>query len=312
MPDVDDEPKSFIVGPSPFDDPDADIIIRTFDNVEFATYKVLLSLASPGFKSAFRLPQPKNAEHSSNFPDAHVINVAEDSETMERILRFCYPCPIEDPILETLEVVVMMIEATRRFEMQEVQSRVLKQLISPRFVEREPLRVFAIACHSELEEEARVAAKHTLRFSVESLIGTSVPELNGISAPTYHKLLGYHQKCRPLAAAVASREAAEKWMKGMSVGVSCSNTNTKSSCRSHGTRAGDPGHWWTNYMTEVGVMLKERPCSATILDSDLFQKSVIGSNCVTCSNRALTEMERFKKLFASAVEKAIDEVSTSQ
>lgn len=41
----------------PFDDPEADIILRSSDNVDFHVYKFLLSLVSPVFKSMFALPQ---------------------------------------------------------------------------------------------------------------------------------------------------------------------------------------------------------------------------------------------------------------
>ncbi|KAF8273062.1 hypothetical protein EI94DRAFT_1564704 [Lactarius quietus] len=51
------ETSSTAFGP-PFDDADADIILRSSDQVDFHVYRVLLSKSSPFFKSIFSLPQP--------------------------------------------------------------------------------------------------------------------------------------------------------------------------------------------------------------------------------------------------------------
>ncbi|KAI0255963.1 hypothetical protein BJV78DRAFT_1113987, partial [Lactifluus subvellereus] len=50
----------------PFDDADADIILRSSDQVNFHVYKVILSVASPFFKDMFSLPQPVGADDRQN------------------------------------------------------------------------------------------------------------------------------------------------------------------------------------------------------------------------------------------------------
>jgi len=42
----------------PFDRPDADIILRSTDGVEFHTFKSILSLASQFFNDMYEIPQP--------------------------------------------------------------------------------------------------------------------------------------------------------------------------------------------------------------------------------------------------------------
>ena len=54
----DDEMVDVVDASSPFDRPDADVILRSCDHVDFRFHKSLLSLASPFFCNMFALPQP--------------------------------------------------------------------------------------------------------------------------------------------------------------------------------------------------------------------------------------------------------------
>lgn len=50
----------------------------------------------------------------------------------------------------------------RKYIVGDVQKRLVKVLISPKFLEKEPVRVFAIACRYKLEVETRLAARQSL------------------------------------------------------------------------------------------------------------------------------------------------------
>jgi len=52
-------PAPIVDAKHPFDDPKADVILRSSDNVDFRCYKLLLAFASPSFfEGMFNLPQP--------------------------------------------------------------------------------------------------------------------------------------------------------------------------------------------------------------------------------------------------------------
>jgi hypothetical protein len=67
---------------------------------------------------------------------------------MERFLMFCYRSI--DPELETLEEVQRILEMMRKYEVGGVKWRLVKILMSPKFIEKEPVRVLAIARRYEL------------------------------------------------------------------------------------------------------------------------------------------------------------------
>ena len=83
------------VAKKPFDIRTADIIIRTSDNVDFYVYKAILAIASPFFDDMFSLAQTA-ATPTDNVTQDPVV-VSEDSDTMDCLLRLCYPT--DDPTL---------------------------------------------------------------------------------------------------------------------------------------------------------------------------------------------------------------------
>ncbi|KAI0305826.1 hypothetical protein B0F90DRAFT_1609499, partial [Multifurca ochricompacta] len=50
----------------PFDDADADIILRSADNFDFRVYRVILSKASPVFRDMFTFPHPGSCGKSDD------------------------------------------------------------------------------------------------------------------------------------------------------------------------------------------------------------------------------------------------------
>ncbi|VDB87560.1 unnamed protein product [Peniophora sp. CBMAI 1063] len=72
-----------------FNAPDADIIIRSSDGVNFAVYKHILQLASPALRDIISL----STSPPSSLP---VADIPEDQVSTRMLLQFCYPrtvCP---------------------------------------------------------------------------------------------------------------------------------------------------------------------------------------------------------------------------
>ncbi|KAI0794281.1 hypothetical protein C8Q74DRAFT_1215634 [Fomes fomentarius] len=158
---------------SPFDRVDADFILRSNDNVAFQVHRVILSMASTFFEGMFPLPQPPKADGTA-IPS---VDLGEDSRTIDTFL----------PGVETLQDVRKVLEAGTKYEAEIVTHAMKKALVSPRFLDTAPVLVYAIACISGLEEEARVAAKKAV---INDVVLKSQPhELDEISAGEYHRLL---------------------------------------------------------------------------------------------------------------------------
>jgi hypothetical protein len=71
-----------------FDVPDANIIIRSSDLVDFRVHKSVLALASPFFRDLLSLPQPSDSESVDGLP---MVELPEDSELLSCLVSFLYP-----------------------------------------------------------------------------------------------------------------------------------------------------------------------------------------------------------------------------
>ena len=72
----------------PFDVPDANLIIRSSDNIDFRVHKSLLVMTSPFFKDLLSLPQPSDGETVDGL---HIIQLPETSELLNSLLSILYP-----------------------------------------------------------------------------------------------------------------------------------------------------------------------------------------------------------------------------
>ena len=116
----------------PFDDADADVILRSSDGVDFRVYKVILSKASLFFKDMFTLPPPSpdsQDDYKDDYKDgAPIITLSEDSASLDLLLRFCYP--VEDPTLSTIEDVETVMEIGRKYDIDFLTNAAKKALLS--------------------------------------------------------------------------------------------------------------------------------------------------------------------------------------
>jgi hypothetical protein len=179
---------------APFDDPDADIILRSSDNVDFRIFKQFLTYASPVFRAMFSLPQVSQGDNSNEMKyGLPIIQVSEKRNTLERLLLMCYPDNEMLPDIEKLEDVHALLQAAIKYNMGRVEKGVRRRLIAPCFLNTASVRVFAIACQYQLEEEARVAARSTVG---KPMIGRPLAkELDLVTGRQICELLHYHEKC---------------------------------------------------------------------------------------------------------------------
>ena len=158
----------------PFNEATADIALCSDDDVVFKLHKVILILASDFFKDMLSLPQPSTGDLGSSEDDYYdgllLIKVSEQSDVLERLFRLCYP--VDDPPLETIDVVRATLEAAMKYQMAEAVKITKRRLLA--LARHEPLRVYAVACCFGLEEEASAAAKEVFKQKAqEGYVGGS-------------------------------------------------------------------------------------------------------------------------------------------
>lgn len=91
-----------------FDVPDANLIIRSSDSVDFRVHKPVLAVASPVFKDLFSLPQPPDSESDDDLP---VVQLPEDSELLHSLISIVYPVPTVTP--DSYEKVLYLLVTCR-------------------------------------------------------------------------------------------------------------------------------------------------------------------------------------------------------
>jgi BTB/POZ domain len=80
--------------PEPFHVPDANLVIRSSDLVDFRVHKSVLAMVSPIFRDTLSLPQPSDSEIVDGLP---MIQISEDSELLNCLLSILYPIPTVIP-----------------------------------------------------------------------------------------------------------------------------------------------------------------------------------------------------------------------
>ncbi|KAI5995634.1 hypothetical protein EDD15DRAFT_2195589 [Pisolithus albus] len=285
----------------PFDHEKADVILRASDNIDFRVFKLFLSLASRFFETLFDLPQPSvemntDVEIKDGLP---VIPVSEDSNTLDSLLRFCYPCTLaDDPVLENFRDVVNVLEAAKKYSLDAIERT-------------------GMQCHTRMQDECILAARYTLR---EPLVPVWFEEIELITSSELLALLTYHRKC---ATAVQVLTDDVGWITAeypqwTSVPwLVCLGTNGYQCC-TRSTSGRYPvlhgyavAQWWEAFMDATSLDLRDKPCAETIRRNvEMAIQAVRQRNCSNCSVSAPAGMRDFGELFIRKVEELISTVSS--
>ncbi|KAI0028709.1 hypothetical protein K488DRAFT_33032, partial [Vararia minispora EC-137] len=171
---------------APFDDLDSGLIVRTCDHVDFYVHGVLLSLCSTVFRDWLR--QPYSPDTGSL-----VYTTDETSESIDNILRFCYPF-LDRPsdVLGDLDILITTFEAARRLGFQLLVDRELRPALM-RHVVTAPERIYALAWAHEMGDLARTAARATLDDPFVHCV--ELPEFGRIDGNKIIRLLVYQHAC---------------------------------------------------------------------------------------------------------------------
>ncbi|KAM5532805.1 hypothetical protein V8D89_013524 [Ganoderma adspersum] len=164
---------------SPFNKPDADIILRSGDGVDFCVRRHILFEASPVFESILSIPQPSTDVRP-------IVELVEDEKTLDTILRICYPI-VKPKASVQVEEVERAVKVAQKYEMELPLSVLMDELLE--LAKTSPFAVWAVGCRTGLERVARHAAA-----MLKEPLEVEVSHLNGVSAGDYFRLLDFHRK----------------------------------------------------------------------------------------------------------------------
>ena len=140
--------------------PDASIIVRSSDQVNFRVHKSLLAMSSPFFEDMFSLPQPPDDETVDGLP---VVQLSEDSGVLNCLFSLLYP--ISTIIPGSYEKVFALLAACQKYDMVSIQYYIRAEIqrgAYPAPVAAEAFTAYAIASSMGLVLEADNAARLTV------------------------------------------------------------------------------------------------------------------------------------------------------
>ncbi|KAI1785696.1 hypothetical protein LXA43DRAFT_1099968 [Ganoderma leucocontextum] len=170
-----------LTAPCPFDQDDADIILRTSDHVDYLVHSVILIQASLFFRTMFSLPQPQRAPSPPQSPHTICQNSGRPVIEMEE---------------SKFSVIEPALVAAEKYDLELAFDALKDELwVATLNPVGGPLRVWATACRLHLEDIAQHAASHLslsqLDYLNEQLDDESV--LCDVTAGDYFRL---RQFCR--------------------------------------------------------------------------------------------------------------------
>ncbi|TFK48408.1 hypothetical protein OE88DRAFT_1664192 [Heliocybe sulcata] len=84
----------------------------------------------------------------------------ENGKVVEKLLQLCYP--VDPPSWRDAAEIHPVLAAAIKYQVEAATRLLRKELVTAKFLENEPLRIFVIASRLKLGEEARIAAEWTL------------------------------------------------------------------------------------------------------------------------------------------------------
>ena len=287
----------------PFDDTDADTILRSADNLDFRVYRVILSKASPVFRDMFTFPHPgpcrkhdvidDDDDHKNGLP---LVRLPDSSMTLSMLLYAIYPVSPshapppyaahgrgqDDGTLDTLTDAWL---AADKYEVSGLRDALTARLQTHALMARQPLRMFGVAYYLRSQTLLRTAAARTLPLAPLTLdaLGRHVDLVPFIAV---RHLVEYHRACGEAARDFALLKAdedgfAEAFLPALLVqgttsavgrggggGGRAARVCKDSRCQFGNLRVPWPKpetlEWWRRYMGALSEKLSERPAmSAT-------------------------------------------------
>ncbi|KAF8630128.1 hypothetical protein AX15_003084 [Amanita polypyramis BW_CC] len=260
--------------PEPFDSTvNGNVILRSSDLVDFFVIEGLIRLVSPFFDGMF--PLKKHHEIDGR----PIINLSEDSKVLHALLSMIYP-HIDEPVMGDYHLCKQVLQAARKYKISIIEKKLRKLAMA--LVDKEPLRMYAMAISLGWDEVAKIAALNTLSQPLRDM--TFVQEMCQITGADLFSLMRYRFTCAEEACKVA-KDGSMHTKHGFGNLVGQVNNGYTSSCiycgyrqsggyynggyncpscnRYQNRQNGSPLNTTPNVSGEVNISLKNCPRGAT-------------------------------------------------
>ncbi|KAJ8473805.1 hypothetical protein ONZ51_g7620 [Trametes cubensis] len=305
---------------APFNHSTADLILRASDDVAFYVRTGILAESSPVFYDMFALStkvsvaaDPSEAKAASDTTPSSpassptVLEVPENSDTLDALLRICYPIP--NPTFHESNALKPVLAAAHKYQMEIVLATLGTRLTE--FAQDMPLRVYAIAIRYDMDTLARSAACLFLRHHWDPA-GGRFAELDDISGSAYHCLLAYRRKC---ADTLANMCSGLGWLPDSRwTFMQCDDCKREPLTPSFQLGDSDvkkkPVNWFWQYYQRIAIRLQDTPCEEALDDVLLVTQPVrVAVNCGTCRSTSFEHMLRFVLEMKREVNRRVSEVA---
>ncbi|KAI0254431.1 hypothetical protein BJV78DRAFT_1184301 [Lactifluus subvellereus] len=262
---------------APFDRKDSDLIIRSYDKVDFHVHKAVLAIASVVFEDMFTAPGPSPPEQGEGTPV--IDNLTEDSKTLHRLLTMLYP--VDPSIPETFEDALSLLSACQKYQMDATAARVrtlLKERTPPLITAQNSFRAYGIASRYHLGEEALLAARLTLERMMNFY--ECGEDLAFISGADLFRLWQYRTECTKVA-----RDCINQMKRYTTAAPSISRSCTGSTnlCKNDAEELQSVPRWWHTHFLQRAA---DRPSPRSVANRAAFERSLTAhksaSGCPSC------------------------------
>ncbi|KAA1470197.1 hypothetical protein DENSPDRAFT_922211 [Dentipellis sp. KUC8613] len=294
---------------SPFDDADADVIVRSYDCVDFFLYRIILAKASAVFAEMLQ-----SAQEDATFRNGlYIIHAMEDAKTLSSLFRLIYP--VDNPAFAEISEIKAVFKAMRKYRVRGLDWTA--NCILQGFASEAPEVVYAIACGFQMPNAARFAAKHTLR-QLSPFLPLTDEEVSMMTALQYSRLLRYQSACRDVALSIVDQfilEIASKtsvpWIRlseasnGAKVPVGC--RCVQKGYQARGKAVVGP-EWFFTHVAECRATLSKSPLGNMVMAQTLSLSNSIPCACPGCCKIPTREVWAFAKAFGAAVDRVVEAV----
>ncbi|VDC03547.1 unnamed protein product [Peniophora sp. CBMAI 1063] len=207
-------PQAPSMAQAPFSDVDADIVLRSSDNIDFRLHKTILTRAFHGFDdllsglatAAAYQTGTSDAMDSSDEHGRPILVLTERADVLDALFRLFYY--VDSPTLSDFKVLRAVCLCLDRYCVKTVPYIIHELLIKALNVPAHqrgttPGTVYALACRLQLDDIALLAARASLPNS-EILRELQIDDVQLISSAQYHALNVYFNDCREAAARVVA------------------------------------------------------------------------------------------------------------
>ncbi|KAH9021004.1 hypothetical protein EDB85DRAFT_1872096 [Lactarius pseudohatsudake] len=290
-------------GPLCLNLPDASLIVRSSDQVNFRVHKSLLAVSSPFFEDLLSLPQPPDDELIDGLP---VIQLSEDAGLLNSLISLLYP--IAPVIPSSYEKVFALLAACQKYDMESVQSNIraeIKRGTFPAPAGAESFRAYAIASSMELIPEMESTARLTLGYPMTfECLGEQLRSLKGRELCN---LVRYRRRCRDDL--VSCLDSFFDVHSRCQIWASCREWSSWSTPRT------TPTPWLRSFFTSKVVELKKGFTHAVFSPSTILEGFMVAlknhthSGCNACARVHLEEQTFYREL-DDVLAQALDKVNT--